>query len=110
MQQLETEMEQLNAEKAEIEAALNSGTLPADELIQKSNRIGELIDLLDEALLRKGRLAARYEFKDLTTDKVNQLIKEEGLDIPQQTQPMTLAEIYNYEGMDFSLGRKRVGF
>ena len=63
---------------------------------------------IDEALLRKGRLAARYEFKDLTTDKVNQLIKEEGLDIPQQTQPMTLAEIYNYEGMDFSLGRKRV--
>ena len=31
-------------------------------------------------------------------------------DIAQQTQPMTLAEIYNYEGMDFSLGRKRVGF
>ena len=55
-------------------------------------------------------MAARYEFKDLTTDKVNQLIKEEGLDIPQQTHPMTLAEIYNYEGMDFSLGRKRVGF
>ena len=65
---------------------------------------------IDEALLRKGRLAARYEFKDLATDKVNQLIKEEGLDIPQQTHPMTLAEIYNYEGMDFSLGRKRVGF
>ena len=61
---------------------------------------------IDEALLRKGRLAARYEFKDLTTDKVNQLIKEEGLDIPQQTHPMTLAEIYNYEGMDFSLGKK----
>ena len=65
---------------------------------------------IDEALLRKGRLAARYEFKDLTTDKVNQLIKEESLDIPEQSQPMTLAEIYNYEGMDFSLGRKRVGF
>lgn len=52
MQQLETEIEQLNAEKAEIEAALNSGTLPADELIQKSNRIGELIDLLDEKEMR----------------------------------------------------------
>lgn len=52
MQQLEIEMEQLNAEKAEIEAALNSGTLPADELIQKSNRIGELIDLLDEKEMR----------------------------------------------------------
>lgn len=65
---------------------------------------------IDEALLRKGRLAARYEFKDLTADKVNQLIKEEGLDIPEQKSSMTLAEIYNYEGMDFSLGRKRVGF
>ena len=52
MQQLETEMEQLNAEKAEIEAALNSGTLPADELIQKSNRIVELIYLLDEKEMR----------------------------------------------------------
>lgn len=65
---------------------------------------------IDEALLRKGRLAARYEFKDLTLDKVNQLIKAEGLNIPEQNSPMTLAEIYNYEGMDFSLGRKRVGF
>ena len=65
---------------------------------------------IDEALLRKGRLAARYEFKDLTTDKIHQLIKEESLDIPEQTHPMTLAEIYNYEGMDFSQGRKRVGF
>ena len=65
---------------------------------------------IDEALLRKGRLAARYEFKDLTTDKVNQLIKEESLDIPEQTHPMTLAEIYTYAGLDFSQGRKRVGF
>lgn len=65
---------------------------------------------IDEALLRKGRLAARYEFKDLTVDKVNRLIKEEALDIPEQKAPMTLAEIYNYEGMDFSLGRKRIGF
>ncbi|WP_294480722.1 AAA family ATPase [uncultured Bacteroides sp.] len=65
---------------------------------------------IDEALLRKGRLAARYEFKDLTAEKVNQLIKEEGLDIPEQKKSMTLAEIYNYEGMDFSLGKTRVGF
>lgn len=65
---------------------------------------------IDEALLRKGRLAARYEFKELTADKVNQLIKEENLDMPEQKHPMTLAEIYNYEGMDFSLGKKRIGF
>lgn len=65
---------------------------------------------MDQALLRKGRLAARYEFKELTIDKVNELIKEEGLNIPQQNVPMTLAEIYNYGDMDFSLGKNRMGF
>lgn len=65
---------------------------------------------IDQALLRKGRLAARYEFKDLEVDKINRIIKEENLDIPLQDKPMTLAELYNYEGRDFSLGKKRVGF
>ena len=65
---------------------------------------------MDQALLRKGRLAARYEFKELATEKVNKLIQEEGLDIPEQKTPLTLAEIYNYDDMEFSLGRSRVGF
>lgn len=65
---------------------------------------------IDEALLRKGRLVARYEFKDLETEKVNRIIREEGLNIPLQENPMSLAELYNYEGSDFSLGRKKVGF
>lgn len=65
---------------------------------------------IDEALLRKGRLVARYEFSDLAVEKVNKLIKEEGLDIPEQNKPMSLAELYNYEGKDFTLGRKKVGF
>ena len=89
---------------------MNAGLLSDELCIKFICTFNAPLKDIDEALLRKGRLAARYEFKDLTTDKVNQLIKEEGLDIPQQTQPMTLAEIYNYEGMDFSLGRKRVGF
>ena len=65
---------------------------------------------IDTALLRKGRLVARYEFKDLVPEKVNKLIEKEGLDIPRQSRPMTLAEIFNYEGSDFSLDRKKVGF
>lgn len=52
MQQLETDMELLNTEKADIETALNSGTLSPDELLKKSNRIAELIDLLDEKEMR----------------------------------------------------------
>lgn len=52
MQQLETDMEQLNAEKAAIEEALNSGSLPTDELLSKSNRIAEIIGILDEKEMR----------------------------------------------------------
>lgn len=65
---------------------------------------------IDQALLRKGRLAARYEFRELCTEKVNSLIATEGLDIPPQTAPMTLAEIYNYQHGDYALNRPTAGF
>ena len=52
MQQLETELEELNQEKTVIENALNSGTLSSDELIAKSNRIAEIIAILDEKEMR----------------------------------------------------------
>lgn len=52
MQQLETELEQLNQEKAAIETAFNSGTLSADELLSKSQRIAEIITILDEKEMR----------------------------------------------------------
>lgn len=52
MQQLETEIEQLNTEKSEIETALNSGTLNTEELLLKSNRIAEIISILDEKEMR----------------------------------------------------------
>ena len=47
METLSVEIEQLENEKAEIESTINSGTLPHDELIGQSNRIAELIHLLD---------------------------------------------------------------
>lgn len=65
---------------------------------------------IDEALLRKGRLAARYEFQELAAEKVNRIIEEETLKIPKQHHSMTLAELYNYEIQDFSVEKKRVGF
>lgn len=52
MQQLETEMEQLNTEKSELETALSSGTLPSQELLEKSNRISTILALLDEKEMR----------------------------------------------------------
>ena len=52
MEQLEKDLEALAAEKAGLEAQLNSGTLPFDQLQQASERIGAIIDETDEKELR----------------------------------------------------------
>lgn len=52
MQQLEKEMEQLNNEKTDIENQLNQGTMATDELVKKSERIAEIIALLDDKEMR----------------------------------------------------------
>lgn len=49
---LEAEIPQLEAEKAAIEELLSTGTLATDVLLAKSNRISELIDLIDEKTMR----------------------------------------------------------
>lgn len=52
MESIESELEQLETEKANLEEALNSGTLPYDQLQSKSARIGEIIARTDEITLR----------------------------------------------------------
>ena len=52
MQQLENDIELLNNEKVAIENALSSGTLSAEELLNKSRRIAEIINTLDEKEMR----------------------------------------------------------
>ena len=52
MQQLESDMKNLNAEKTTLETALNSGTLDTNELVKSSQRIAEIIDLLDKKEMR----------------------------------------------------------
>ncbi|MDA3953972.1 MAG: ABC-F family ATP-binding cassette domain-containing protein [Bacteroidales bacterium] len=47
-EQLETDIANLESEKESLETEINSGNLSNDDLIQKSNRIGEIIKLLDE--------------------------------------------------------------
>ena len=41
------------------------------------------INKLDEAILRKGRLKYKYEFKELTPEKTQELAKELGKSIPE---------------------------
>lgn len=58
------------------------------------------ISKIDSALMRKGRLIAKYEFKELETEKAQQLSNKLGYN-SIITQPMTLTSIYNQEEMDF---------
>lgn len=58
-EQLEVDLEVLNAEKEELETAMSSGTLANDELMQKASRIEEVINLIDEKELRWLELSER---------------------------------------------------
>ncbi len=52
LEQLEKDLEALAEEKAGLEASLNSGTLPYDQLQKTSERIGAIIEETDEKELR----------------------------------------------------------
>lgn len=52
LEQLELDMDSLETEKKNLEEALNSGALKPDELMEKSNRIGVVMNLLDEKMNR----------------------------------------------------------
>jgi len=69
------------------------------------------ISKVDSALLRKGRLIAQYEFKELEVTKAQVLSYKLGFDCIV-TRPMTLTEIYNQEERDFTAQKQRrsIGF
>jgi ATP-binding cassette subfamily F protein uup len=56
---LEEDISSHEIEKTRLEADLNSGNLPVDELLQKSTRIGELITMIDEKTMRWLELSER---------------------------------------------------
>ncbi len=52
LEQLEKEIESLESEKATISEELNSGTLDNNQLHEKSNRFGQITELLEEKEMR----------------------------------------------------------
>jgi len=66
---------------------------------------------IDKAILRKGRLVARYEFKELNLEKTKLLHKKIG-GLAKIEEPKTLAEIYNSDNTNFddSVEGKKIGF
>jgi ATP-dependent 26S proteasome regulatory subunit len=69
------------------------------------------ISRIDEALLRKGRLAFRYEFGPLELEKTKRLLSTLGIDA-QATEPMTLADIFNFNqnNQNDKSKRQSIGF
>jgi ATP-dependent 26S proteasome regulatory subunit len=66
---------------------------------------------IDNALLRKGRLIANYEFKELNAEKAQILSRKLGF-TGNINSPMTLTGIYNQTEKEFSQIKKRntIGF
>jgi len=69
------------------------------------------ISKIDSALMRKGRLIAKYEFKELELEKAQRLSNKLGFHTILNS-PMTLTSIYNQDEKDFQQTRKRspIGF
>ena len=68
------------------------------------------IDNIDEALLRKGRCFANYEFKELCVEKTKALLNERGIQL-NSYKPMTLADIYHYNERNCdNTARRKIGF
>ena len=67
---------------------------------------------IDDAVLRKGRLKLKYEFKALTPEKTQILAKKLGKEIPEG-KSLPLCEIYNYgedNGAKETTTKRPIGF
>jgi len=67
------------------------------------------INNIDSALMRKGRLIAKYEFKELEISKANMIAKELGFN-KTYDQPISLADLYNPDDLEFDGKISKIGF
>ena len=69
------------------------------------------ISKVDNALMRKGRLIAKYEFKELEVEKAQALSNKLGFNF-NINSPLTLSDIYNQEEKDFQQTKSnhQIGF
>jgi pantothenate kinase-related protein Tda10 len=91
---------------------LSDGLLAETLGIQVIASFNTNIALVDKALLRKGRLTALYEFKELSAPKAATLATALGFTGYTITKPMALADIYNIQETSFQIKPERnaIGF
>lgn len=68
-------------------------------------------EMIDKALLRKGRLIAEWKFDKLSVEDTNKLIRSLGRE-DVATSPMSLADIYNADEEEYVVQKERgaIGF
>lgn len=62
---------------------------------------------IDSALLRKGRLISKYEFKPLAAEKANAILAELGYET-NLTKPLSLAEIFHYGETSYEVKKNSI--
>lgn len=106
---------------------MTDGLLADDLGIKFICTFNEDIKDIDPALMRKGRLVSKYEFKPLTVEKTNALLEHiytqkaneinndetslvhvPEIDIPKVQKGLTLADIYNFEEDSYETVRKKI--
>lgn len=109
-----------DAENAIMERSESSGNSVSNLLNISDGLLSDILNIqilctfnsdittIDKALLRKGRIIAKYEFKELSVDKCNIINKE--LNKSNVNKPMTLADLYNQGDNDYVIIKKEIGF
>ena len=101
---------------------MTDGLLSDDLGIKFICTFNEDVKNIDPALMRKGRLICKYEFKPLNKDKANELLEEiykkisaEWTDDEKMMNPMfhtdkdlTLADVFNFEDDSYETTTKRI--
>ena len=69
------------------------------------------LSMIDKALLRKGRCKVIYEFKPLSVEKTNFLLKQFGFIEEHQSRQLCLSDIYYYnDNTPENISKKQIGF
>lgn len=86
---------------------MTDGILSDDLGIKFICTFNEDMKNIDPALLRKGRLVSKYEFKALEASKAENLLKERGIEV-SLTKPISLAEIFYFEEDSYDISKKSI--
>lgn len=66
---------------------------------------------IDDALLRKGRLIAKYEFNKLQEDRVKNYCDKNNIEFGSlDTKTMTISNLINTDEKDFTVKKSKIGF